>query len=177
MSDRCRSHGRALGTRARTQRGAVAVEFALVVPLLVALLLGVVTGGLAYTHSIGLTNAVREGARFGGTTLNDTGTWSTAVIQRTRDTQFDDLNSPKATTICARLLKNALTVPAVPTTNVAGSCDGPATLTGAPAAPIVEGGKCVAMVWAVRPFKINAFFVNGGGDIQRGSVARYERTC
>ena len=59
-----------LGTRAlghADERGAVAVEFALVLPLLVMLLLGIATTGLSYTHAIGVTNAVREGARFGAT--------------------------------------------------------------------------------------------------------------
>jgi Flp pilus assembly protein TadG len=43
----------------------VAVEFALVFPLLVMLLFGIITAGISFAHSLGLTNAVREGARFG----------------------------------------------------------------------------------------------------------------
>jgi Flp pilus assembly protein TadG len=51
--------------RAHRQRGAAAVEFALVLPLLLALVLGVVDLGLAvYTQSV-LSNASREGARAG----------------------------------------------------------------------------------------------------------------
>ena len=51
--------------RARRQRGAAAVEMALVLPLLLALVLGVVDLGLAvYTQSV-LSNASREGARAG----------------------------------------------------------------------------------------------------------------
>jgi Flp pilus assembly protein TadG len=50
---------------AQGQRGAAAVEFALVLPFLLALLLGVVDLGLAvYTQSV-LSNASREGARAG----------------------------------------------------------------------------------------------------------------
>jgi Flp pilus assembly protein TadG len=51
----------------RDERGAVLVEFALVVPLLFSLLLGVTTGGQAYAAKISLVGAVREGARFGAT--------------------------------------------------------------------------------------------------------------
>ena len=54
------------------------------------MLLGTITGGLAYTRSIGLTNAVREGARFGATGDIASATWSPDVIDRVRETQFDD---------------------------------------------------------------------------------------
>ncbi len=66
-------HGDRTRGRARLdERGAVAVEFALVLPVLVMLLLGITTAGLSYSHAIGLTNAVREGSRFGATTLATT---------------------------------------------------------------------------------------------------------
>lgn len=49
----------------KRQQGAAAVEFALLLPILLSLLLGVVDLGLAvYTQSV-LTNASREGARAG----------------------------------------------------------------------------------------------------------------
>lgn len=46
-----------------TERGAVAVEFALLAPLLVMLLLGIMEFGRAYNVQISLTNAAREGVR------------------------------------------------------------------------------------------------------------------
>jgi len=49
------------------QRGATAVEFALVLPLLVPMLLGVVDFGLAFAQNINLQAAAREGARQGVT--------------------------------------------------------------------------------------------------------------
>ncbi|MCX6497445.1 MAG: pilus assembly protein [Arthrobacter sp.] len=45
------------------QRGAVAVEFALLAPLLILLLLGIMEFGRAYNAQITLSNAAREGAR------------------------------------------------------------------------------------------------------------------
>lgn len=45
------------------ERGAVAVEFALVLPVLLLLLLGIVEFGHAYNAQISLTHAAREGAR------------------------------------------------------------------------------------------------------------------
>lgn len=51
--------------RPASERGAAAVEFALVLPLLLAMLLGVVEMGLALYDKAVLTHASREGARAG----------------------------------------------------------------------------------------------------------------
>src|SRR5258708_12152723 len=58
---------RTASARARGEQGASLVEFALIVPLLFALVLGIATGGLAYNRKISITNSRREGARFGAT--------------------------------------------------------------------------------------------------------------
>ncbi len=47
----------------RCERGAAIVEFALVVPLLLMLLIGVVEFGRAYSAKISVTHAAREGVR------------------------------------------------------------------------------------------------------------------
>ena len=49
--------------RLRDQRGQAAVEFALVVPIIVLLLLGVIQIGVAFHDYITLTDAARAGAR------------------------------------------------------------------------------------------------------------------
>lgn len=49
----------------KKQRGAVAVEFAIVLPLLLLLFAGITEFGLAYYNKQVLTNASREGARAG----------------------------------------------------------------------------------------------------------------
>ena len=46
-----------------TERGAVAVEFALLAPVLVMLLLGIMEFGRAYNTQISLSSAAREGVR------------------------------------------------------------------------------------------------------------------
>jgi Flp pilus assembly protein TadG len=46
-----------------SERGAVAVEFALLVPILVMILLGIMEFGRAYNVQTALTNAAREGVR------------------------------------------------------------------------------------------------------------------
>jgi Flp pilus assembly protein TadG len=57
---------RLVGLR-RPERGAALVEFALVLPILMALALGVFTGGLAYSQQISLNGSAREASRFGAT--------------------------------------------------------------------------------------------------------------
>ncbi len=47
----------------RDQRGAVAVEFALIVPVLAMLVFAIIEFGRGYNASVELTGAVREGAR------------------------------------------------------------------------------------------------------------------
>lgn len=47
----------------KSQRGAVAVEFAIVLPVLLTLVLGIMEFGRAYNAQISLTNAAREGVR------------------------------------------------------------------------------------------------------------------
>ena len=47
------------------QKGAVAVEFALILPVLVLLLFGIVEFSLLMYNKQILTNASREGARYG----------------------------------------------------------------------------------------------------------------
>jgi hypothetical protein len=55
---------RKLKTQARTRRGAVAVEFAVVAPILVAVLFGLIGLGRAFEMQNLLEVAAREGARF-----------------------------------------------------------------------------------------------------------------
>jgi hypothetical protein len=49
------------------ERGAALVEFALILPVLLTLALGIFSAGLAYNRQIALTNAAREASRFGAT--------------------------------------------------------------------------------------------------------------
>lgn len=43
------------------------VEFALVLPIFMALVLGMFTGGIAYNQKLSMTNAAREGSRYAAT--------------------------------------------------------------------------------------------------------------
>jgi Flp pilus assembly protein TadG len=72
----------------RNQRGQTMTEFALVMPLLLFLLLGVIQFGIVFNNYITLTDAVRAGARKGavGRRLQNP---SNAVVQQVRTAATD----------------------------------------------------------------------------------------
>ena len=49
----------------RGQRGQTMVEFAIVLPIFLMLLLGIAQGGIAFNNYVQLTDATRAGARYG----------------------------------------------------------------------------------------------------------------
>lgn len=160
------------------ERGAVAVEFALVLIPLVVMLLGIITGGLAYARGIGLTNAVREGARFGATGDIGSATWAADVIARVRETQFDDgiTAGTSSTSVCVEVIG---ATPVAATCSDAGVPPLPPT-PAFPAAslPTLGADECLVKVWASRHFEITLGVMDGPeGDMVRYSVARYERDC
>lgn len=55
------------GRDRRDDTGASLVEFALILPLFFTLMLGMFTGGLAYSRRLSITDASREAARYGAT--------------------------------------------------------------------------------------------------------------
>lgn len=172
-------------TRARRERGAVAVEFALIFPVLVMLLAGIVTAGMSYTNAIGLANGVREGARFGATADTASTTWAIDVVDRVRVTQSDP-NSAAVTSVCVQLFKSDGTPGGGAASTVAGTstCNVPAgapsiAMTDAPAPPDhLLAGTCVVRVWAARKFEISLIlFPVYRGTVLRTSLARYERAA
>lgn len=52
---------------ASDERGAGLIEFAILLPVLMMLLLGIITGGNAYQQKLSLSNGAREGARYAAT--------------------------------------------------------------------------------------------------------------
>lgn len=168
---------------ARGEDGAAVVEFALVLPILVIVVLGIVTGGMSYSNAIGVQNAVREGARFGATGDVTQVTWADDVITRVRTTQFDDgtTAADSSTSVCAQLFKAPSTVSAWECS--IGQQGGPALTMPAsasdePAVPAgLSAGVCVVRVLAAREFEINGGIASWSGTITRGSTALYERPC
>lgn len=72
-------------TRTGAERGAVAVEFALVFPLLLMLVFGIMQFGFVLAEQAGLSNGVRTGARYGSVNLYSGTRTCGEVITRARD--------------------------------------------------------------------------------------------
>lgn len=165
--------------RPRDERGAVAVEFALILPVLVLLLLGITTAGVAYSKAISLTNAVREGSRFAATGDSASTTWATDSIARIRAVQTDD--AATETAICVQLWKQGTGEVKVSCSQGNGSISPALATTDANFPPVPTGltpGTCVVRVLAARNYKVTLGLLPSlGGTTKRGSVARYERIC
>lgn len=79
------------------QRGASLVEFALIVPLLFLLILGMVTAGLTLSRENSIENAVREGTRFGAVyPTADVAAYLAAVIDQVEAAATGDLDDGTA---------------------------------------------------------------------------------
>ena len=66
----------------RSEKGQAMVEFALVLPLLLALLCGIIDFGWLYYHQITLNNAAREGARYAVIHYDPAEDWKDAAESR-----------------------------------------------------------------------------------------------
>jgi len=73
------------------------VEFALLAPLFFMIVLGMFSGGLAYTRKLAVTSAVREGVRYGATLPVGAGavpaTWFAQIRDRAIFSANGDLNT------------------------------------------------------------------------------------
>lgn len=143
-----------------SERGTVFLEFAIVLPLLLALVLGIYTGGLAYTSKIAVVEAVREGARYGASLPMGTtpvSTWETGVRDRVvaasaGDVAFGD--------VCVKFV--------LPT---GGSDCG----IGDPPGAVNEPSVHLVKVSATKQAKIEFFFFTSQPLLSGKIVARFER--
>lgn len=164
-------------SRTRAEHGASAVEFALVIPFLVLLLFGMITTGFAYNDHLSITNAVREGARYGAAVDYSpaSANWATSVRDRVKQVYFNAGNTITDAQICVKLVKADGSAFAPTVSNVAwtgADCGSP------PSKPAgMAAGSCAVMVWVAKPARIQLVIApdlnfNIGAD----SVAYYGRT-
>ena len=64
---RCRPLALRLRAVLAPEQGAQLVEFAFILPLLLSILFGIITGGIAFSRNLAVDNAAREAARYGAT--------------------------------------------------------------------------------------------------------------
>lgn len=100
--------------RRNRERGAAAVEFAIVVPLLLALVLGIVEFSRIYNVQIVVTNAAREGARTMAI-KDDTGLATAAVNNAVTNVTLSSIQITPGTGACT----NGAEANATVTSNVA----------------------------------------------------------
>jgi Flp pilus assembly protein TadG len=126
------------------------LEFAIILPLLVMLLVGVTTTGLAYSDHLAITNASREASRFGSALDYSTGatTWADSVQSRALQIYANGTSTLTTSQVCVDLETSTGTVLATPTTQ--GSCD---TAPSSPSGMVT--GTCVVKVWIQKPATIN----------------------
>lgn len=157
--------------RRRDERGASAVEFALVLPLLLMLLFGIISTGRVYSDHLAATNAVREGARYGAAADVSASSWATDVRERVRQVYFNEMEAaPTDAQICVRLVRAPS--PGTTFTEAVGASCGTA-----PDVPAnMAAGSCAVLVWMQRPATIQLIaFPNLTLDIGAQSVAFYGR--
>jgi Flp pilus assembly protein TadG len=149
------------------------VELALLLPMLVMLLLGSVTGGLAYSDHLAITNAAREGGRLGAGLdyLASPPTWGTTVQDRVKQVYFNAGSTIATSEVCVQLVDASGNVLASPATQGTACGTAPAT----PAT--VATGQCVVKVWIKKPASITlAVLPSLNFDISAASVSAYGRT-
>lgn len=166
-----RAGRRAGGIRSRRrsndgERGAALIEFAIVAPVLFALLLGMVTGGVSLSRKNSMTNSVREAGRLGATLTEDPA-WAEVVRTRAVDLSGGDLT---ASQVCVTLVR-------APSTVVRASGCASELASSAPSLARIPAGDCAVLVWAGRTSTLQAIFFTKDLDLEAESVSRYEREC
>lgn len=152
----------------RDQRGAAAVEFALVVPVLIMILFGLIWTGFAFSDHLSATNAVREGARFGASADATSGSWATSVRDRVKQVYFNSGRDLTNDQICVKLVQSTGTIVASALGNSCGT---------APTTPATMiAGSCAVVVWVQRPETIRLVVAPDlSFNIGAESVAYYGR--
>lgn len=86
------------------------VEFALVFPVLVILIMGMFSGGIAYNQKLQITHATREGARYGASLSAaqsfPSGTWAQNVRNLVIERADGDLSGP-GVSVCVALVEGS----------------------------------------------------------------------
>lgn len=146
----------------RGEEGTGLVELALVLPVLLALALGIFTGGTAYFRKITIVDAVREGARYGATLPVPTGaggsaTWEASVQNRVAQASGGEL---AAANVCVKLVFAT-----------GGTDCGVSDPSGAAA----ETNVRLVKVSASKEARIECFFFTSTSTLSGKLAARFER--
>lgn len=155
----------------REERGSNVVEFALVLPILIMIMFGIFYGGLAYDRQLTLTQAAREGARFGATLEGapDAAFFDQVfdVALGTAGRHIDATMSPADWYVCVTFVDGSgSNVTQTRGTVPAGGCAIQGT---APSGPHVQ-------VVVSRPAPLELVFFRATPQVRAEGLARYEGT-
>ena len=153
------------------------VEFALILPVVMSLLLGLVTGGALYNKKLAMSSASREGSRFGATLDGPTTNgWAVDVQKRTQELASSDL---ALSNVCVMLvvktgLATSTDVPGGTYSALGTDCSSSTQ----PSNPSTAAdGTCLVKVWVTKPNqKLQAMFFSVNVDLKTSTVSRYEGT-
>lgn len=152
-------------THRRDERGNGLVEMALVLPVAMCFLLGILTGGQAYFQKISLVDAAREGARYGASLkipTASTADWKLAVQNRVASLSGGEITAAE---VCVDLVR--------PTgSNTACGVNDP---QGAASDPTSTLPASVVKVSVSKQTRIDFFFFTTNPTLTSKVAARYER--
>ena len=143
------------------------VELALILPLVMALLLGIFTGGSAYFKKISLVDAARDGARYGASLKHDAASGGLAQWRQNVKNRVVAVSGGQLTLadVCAELV--------TPTGSDA-TC-GVGDPAGAAADPSALAPASLVKVSVAKATKLEFVFFTATPTLTAKVVARYER--
>ena len=156
----------------RHDRGASLVEFALILPLFVVLIFGMITGGIAISQQNAVKNAVREASRFAAVRDNaDVQVYLADVIAQVENAATGDLDdSVPGKTICAAHTSDGTTFASRVKSSTGVSTGTSGCLP--PSEDTATGAR--TQVHAERDAEIGAIFFTIDIDLDAQAVSRYE---
>ena len=137
--------------------------------MVVMLLFGTVSAGLAYSDHVAITNATREGARYGAAADGAVATWASSVQTRVQQVYFNSAGTaPTDNQVCVKLVQADGTVI---------SSDGGTACGTEPTLPTMSSGSCAVLVWMTKPGLIRLVVAPDlTPTLKAQSVAFYGRT-
>ena len=170
--------------RRRGERGASLVEFALLLPLFMMMVLGMFSGGMAYNRKNSITNATREAGRYAATlpvgNFADLDAWLDSVYQFTTSAADKDL----ATDVDGRRICIAYVYPAGTSASPPKDETRRRVWTTSNTPDTTDGNTCFSdgrpnnerriQISASRKSKIEILVTSWGADLNTQSLTRFE---
>ena len=161
--------------------GAAAVEFAILLPLFLMLVFGLLTGGIAFERWINVTQAARESSRFAATYPGSNTNWYTEVLQVAKDNADITASTPQADYyVCVSFRAgNEVPTPSTlfPASNISVSGTlSPGSFTPSTANGCLSTSQVGAHIEVLIRRKASLNWILGGGDLAVAgtNTSRYE---